>query len=131
MSFNVTPQFLPHPSANKHQFIFSKFTGSDVDYVFADTPKKRIWEYGDDQSTFNATMACRSGSLGVDNRCVCPGSYNSMPFRSEPAEMISYMQQGLFSPFVAGSIPPIGAAAKKLIAQRSPLPCGAGYTSLD
>lgn len=131
------PQALPPAGTRLTQDprIYSSFDGGRVNFAHVSRNIHRTTRFPSDRSSahlglYNASLACNSGSANVDNVCLCPNSLDSMPFNLQPPATTAYLTKHLFSPFE--SVPELTPSARKLIAERSPLPPGvSAYRQLD
>lgn len=141
----IAPQALPQASTrlteNPHRY--SAFDGQRVNFTQVDRSMHRVNTFPSDKQfggqtisqssypgVYNGGIACQSGSVNIDNQCLCPGSKDSAPFNQQPPATTASVTNHLFSPF--GTIPQLTPSAQKLVMERSPLPSGhSNYYNLD
>lgn len=109
---------------------YGSFTGSAVQNITVAPAMHRLNSYSHNNALSVNNAVCRSGIMGIDNQCICPGSMNQMPFQQSPLQPI--VNTLLFQPFVEGMMTEVSPVAKQLIAERRPLPQDlAGGYNLD
>lgn len=143
----IAPQALPPSGTHLNQvpYQFSSFDGDRVSYTQVNEPLHRVNRFPRDQKPgdrnvsilsypgiYRSGMVCARGITNIDNRCLCPGSADTMPFNHQPPTTTAAVTNMLFSPFLPGAIPELTASAQQLVRERSRLPPKAGsYYQLD
>jgi hypothetical protein len=100
----------------------SAYDGISVKNTYTNPVTKRVIVYGQQESSYDNLLTCKSGVSNIDNTCVCPGSMNSPPFNDG-----QHMLSRLFTPEQPSMVPPPTNAARCLMAERRPLHPSAPY----
>lgn len=125
----IAPQALPYPSVKNGNYTYGAYSEPSASgtEVYVDSGTHRVYRRTENNGMYNSAMGCTSGIPGLDNNCICPGSMNSRPYEIQPPALTAAANQLLFAPFIHHDINPLGPAAQRLVAERSPLCNGASY----
>lgn len=127
----IAAQSLPESSPQSNSYVTGAFTGSCVQNVYHNAAMHLEVLFNGDETPYKPNLVCPSGAAGVNNNCLCPGSPSGVPYRQQPAQYQSTYMGSLFSPLNPTLFPQPSRAAQTLIQQRSPLPRGQGFRSMD
>lgn len=74
----------------------SFFDGKTVRHKFNDTVTHFPTEIvGDEGNVYNPLQTCTTGTVNIDNKCVCANTPSSAPFLNEPLSNLTAMYQSL------------------------------------
>lgn len=124
----VAPQSLSQPSPPESPTVNVQHMANGLRNVYEDRSLHLDVLYSQYETPFRSNMVCPSGSVGVNNECLCPGAPSGVPYR-QAIPTLQNQISALFSPIQPQMFPQVGAAAAMLVRERGP--CPQGYQPMD